>query len=162
MCLQFWNISFSKKNGQYTPSSPTVNRGELIWGGELIRTLIKMLKSDVISAFYYQFSILYRSQGKWSIYDASCQERHTFGALFSLYIVCFKGRFFSSFWNFRKVPPLQQKWQIFWGQNELKMIAHLIYYWNCHPRGSTYYQIFILKVDVEGGELIWTLWDPIQ
>ena len=37
----------------------TVNRGELIRGGELIWTLIKMLKTYVISAFYCQFSIFF-------------------------------------------------------------------------------------------------------
>ena len=60
---------------------------ELIWGA----FARKMLKTDVISTFYYQFSIFIHCHVKWSIYDASCQERHKFGASFSLYeyIQCF-------------------------------------------------------------------------
>ena len=46
----------------------------------------KNIKRDVISIFYCQFSVFFHSQVKWSIYDASCQEMHKFGALFSLYI----------------------------------------------------------------------------
>ena len=51
-----------KKWHKVTQIYDTVNRGELIWGGELIWILRKMLKTDVMSTFYCQLSLSFTAK----------------------------------------------------------------------------------------------------
>ena len=75
----------------------------------------KNVKTDVISTLYYQFSIFFHSQVKYSIYDASCQERHKFGALQCLAYIYFllKHVFFLIILKLQKSPLYRKKWQMF-------------------------------------------------
>ena len=73
---------------------------------------------------FRQISIFFHSQVKWSIYDASCKERHNFDVLLSLYIdiLCLKGRFFLIVLKLQKSLPSTAKiadvLRITWTKND--------------------------------------------
>ena len=64
---------------------------------------------------------------EWSIRDACWLQGDEFSALLALHKTFYKYLLFSRFWNFGKVPTLQQKWLMFPEQNALEKETPSIY-----------------------------------
>ena len=75
----------------------------------------KNVKTDAISTFYYKFSILFHSQVKWLIHDASAKKGiHLMHSLTYIYFVL-KDFFLIVLKLQKSLPSAAKKWLMFWG-----------------------------------------------